>query len=406
MPNRIFVRKYEANLWQWRLTNALGDWQTPEYFTGDINLLAQTIAEKPVVLILPGHWVVSQLVDTDIKDKRLQHKVIPYQLEDTIVESIDDLVFAFGPWENNLLPVAYLDEASAQTAIQEIEATGAQVVRCLVDYLELAPKEDEWVLILENQQLMAAFSQWQGFVIENNLAPLYLCAALAEAPPKHLRLVAETPEDLEHLQTLLPNTFNDEPKPSLQLEIGGFWEQFAKTAKPHLDFRTGRLARKLPLTAWAQAWKTPLTAIAAAFVLALGTQWIELVKAQKQYKKIIAERDHYYRQIVPGNGSIVNPVAALKSKLGGSSATQGSHLAAMMSYIGPAMAANPSIKLTSFRYTAEAGELQLSLETKDIATLDTLRSKIKEAGLASDLKRVSASGDMNQAQMLITENKS
>jgi general secretion pathway protein L len=428
VSERIYVRKLENNLWQWRYVTQLGQWSSESFYTGDINLLAESIAGKPVVLLLPGQHAVSIRVETDLKDRRLINKVLPFQVEEHIIDNLDDMAFAYGPLEDGSLTLCYTNEEYARSAIETLEAHGALVQRVLVDYLELSRDEDGFTLILEHDQLLVADDQGSGFAVDFGLAPLLLKSLFANRVAPKLLLVAESEVELGHLKAMLPEAVlasEAEEKQSIQqdenlsqldlddpiqtapsrvtAEVGGFWDYVLVQAKPAIDFRQGPLARKLPFAQWFKEWRLPAAAAVVAFGLAMLAATFDLTNARKQYRQYVAERDGFYRQVVPGAGSIVDPVKTLKAKLGGSGQSPGSNLVGILSNIGPAISAHKDVKVSSFRYTHENRELQLNLEAKDIATLEAVRNQIAQTGLKAEIKRASVAGDVNQALMRITE---
>ena len=428
VSERIYVRILENNLWQWRHVTPLGQWASESFYTGDINLLAESIEGKQVVLLLPGQSAVSMREETDLKDRKLIAKVLPFQVEEHIIDSLDELVFAYGPVKDGALTLCYVNEEYARAAIQLLEARGALVQRVLVDYLELSREEGSCTLILEHDQLMLADEQGSGFCVELNLAPLILKSLFADREPPRLVLVAEGEAELAELKAMLPESVlaedaqaagSDAPdaadedeldaplKPSnnarIGEEIGGFWDYVLVQAKPAIDFRQGPLARKLPFAQWFKEWRIPAAAAAVAFGLAMLAATLELTTSRKQYRQYVAERDGFYRQIIPGAGNVVDPVKTLKAKLGGGNQSPGSNLVGILNNVGPAISAHKDVKVSSFRYTHENRELQLNLEARDIATLEAVRNQIAQTGLKAEIKRASVAGDVNQALMRITE---
>lgn len=429
MSERIYVRKLENNLWQWRHVNPQGQWASESFYTGDINLLAESINGKQVVLLLPGQNAVSMREETDLKDRKLISKVLPYQVEEHIIDSLDELVFAYGPVKDGALTLCYVNEEYARSSIELLEAHGALVQRVLVDYLEIARAEDSFTLILEHDQVMVADDQGSGFCVELGLAPLVLKSLFAERAPPRLVLMAEDEAELAELKALLPESVlaldaedsaaaeqgevsedeDDLDAPLKPLdgrvseEIGGFWDYVLVQAKPAIDFRQGPLARKLPFAQWFKEWRIPAAAAVVAFGLAMLAATLELTTTRKQYRQYVAERDGFYRQIIPGAGSVVDPVKTLKAKLGGGNQSPGSNLVGILNNIGPAISAHKDVKVSSFRYTHENRELQLNLEARDIATLEAVRNQIAQTGLKAEIKRASVAGEVNQALMRITE---
>lgn len=430
VSERIYVRKLENNLWQWRHVTPLGQWASESFYTGDINLLAESISGKQVVLLLPGQNAVSMREETDLKDRKLIAKVLPFQVEEHIIDSLDELVFAYGPITNGALTLCYVNEEYARSAIELLESRGALVQRVLVDYLELSREEGAFTLILEHGQLVLADDQGSGLCVERNLAPLVMRSLFTEHERPRLVLVAEDEAELGELKAMLPEAILAEDaqtetsagnldedgadeydldapaKPvntRVSEEIGGFWDYVLVQAKPAIDFRQGALARKLPFAQWFKEWRIPAAAAVVAFGLAMLAATLDLTTSRKQYRQYLAERDGFYRQIIPGAGSVVDPVKTLKAKLGGGNQTPGSNLVGILNNIGPAISAHKDVKLSSFRYTHENRELQLNLEARDIATIEAVRNQIAQTGLKAEIKRASASGEVNQALMRITE---
>ena len=66
----------------------------------------------------------------------------------------------------------------------------------------------------------------------------------------------------------------------------------------------------------------------------------------------------------------------------------------------------PEVNLTSMRYSGDQKELRVNLETKNFSDLETLRTAIAKMGLAAELLRVSAQGEIQQASMSVAEEKS
>ncbi|HMU66656.1 MAG TPA: type II secretion system protein GspL [Cellvibrionaceae bacterium] len=428
MSERIYVRKLEHNLWQWRHVTPQGQWASESFYTGDINLLAESVNGKQVVLLLPGQNAVSMREETDLKDRKLISKVLPFQVEEHIIDSLDDLVFAYSPVKDGALTLCYVNEEYARASIDALESRGALVQRVLVDYLELAREDGSFTLILEHDQLMLADDQGSGFCVELALAPLVLKSLFAEREPPRLVLVAEGEAELAELKALLPESVlalaaeaSAEPaeqdeaddddleaplKPvnsRISEEIGGFWDYVLVQAKPAIDFRQGPLARKLPFAQWFKEWRIPAAAAVIAFGLAMLAATLELTTSRKQYRQYVAERDGFYRQIIPGAGNVVDPVKTLKAKLGGANQSPGSNLVGILNNVGPAISAHKDVKVSSFRYTHENRELQLNLEARDIATLEAVRNQIAQTGLKAEIKRASVAGEVNQALMRITE---
>ena len=111
MAQRVLVKRIEPNLWQWREVSAAGDWHNDAFYTGDINLLKETTAGKPVWFVLNGVDAVCRTVPADIKDRRQLLKILPFEIEEHIITPIEDIHMAYGPIVDDHISVVYGDES-------------------------------------------------------------------------------------------------------------------------------------------------------------------------------------------------------------------------------------------------------------------------------------------------------
>lgn len=403
MASKVFVRKIQDNLWQWRVATAEGQWVSDEFYTGDINLLKETIEHRLVWLMVPGANVVSQLAHADIKDRRQLIKTLPFELEEDIVDPVEDLHFAYGNIQNDTIPVVYGSAEYLQQCIDELEAIGAEVQRCVVDYLQLVIEPASWTILLEGDLLTAHIGVGLGFVVESDTAPLYFAALANNPPPSAIRLIADDDEGLDKLEKILPEAFLSNDELNIENALGCFWDLIDPSAIPILDFRSGTLARKLPFGKWWGDWKVPLIGFAAAFAIALGATWFAQAQVAKEQKQIIAQTDEIFRQAVP-SGKITNPERQLQALLGGGGGSgKPSNAVKLITIVAPAITSFDDVVIRNFRYNADNAQLQMNIEASSFGTFESLRSKIAEKGYEVDIKSANVYGETHQAQLRVTE---
>lgn len=403
VSDRILVRKVEQNLWQWRAVSAQGEWHSEAFYTGDINLLKESVEGRHVWLILPGQNIVSLRADATIKDRRQLLKIVPYEIEEGIITAVEDLHFAFGAIEGDKIPVAYTDIEWLRECIAELENIGATVQRCGVDYLQMVRPDDGWTLLLENHILYVHFATGVGFAVEQEMAAAYLRSLAVSEKPAVLRLYADNEEALAQLRELLPEALTSSDELVAEEEEAGFWDVISPTAPLVGDFRTGRLARKLPFDKWWHEFKYPVIAMAAAFLLAIGGTWFALQQEESRRREIMAQTDQIFRQAVPA-GNISDPERQLRGLLGnGGDSSGSSNAVALMAGVAPALQSFNDVTVRSFRYSVDSGELQMNIQASSFATFEALRVKIAEAGYSVNIKSANVAGDVHQAQLRVTE---
>lgn len=403
MSERILVRKIGHNLWQWREILSQGEWLSEAFYTGDINLLKESVQGRQVALVVPGQEVVSQRVEVEIKDRKQLLKILPYEIEDGIIDAVEDLHFIYGAIENDTIPVIYADMEWLQNCIAEVETTGAEVQRCSVDYLQLPRPADGWTLLLENAVLIAHTEPGVGFAVEQAMAGAYLEALAAQqSPPANLHLYGDSEESLMALHALLPSSLTQDENVVIAEQEAGFWDLVNPATAIAPEFRTGKLSRRLPFEKWWQEFKYPLIATAAGFLIAVGTTAIGLSKAEAERKRIMSQTDAIYRQAVP-QGTISDPARQLRGMLGGGgNQAQSSSVMVLLAGIAPAIKSLDEVSVRSFRYSHDTGQLQLNLEARSFDTFETLRGRIAEKGLSVEIKSANVYGDVHQAQLRVS----
>lgn len=403
VSERILVRKIEHNLWQWREASAEGAWLRDAFYTGDINLLKESVEGRQVWLIVPGQEVVSQRVEVEIKDRKQLLKILPYEIEDSIIDAVEDLHFVYGVIENDTIPVAYMDLELLQACIAEVESTGAEVQRCSVDYLQLPRPADGWILLLENDVLMAQVDSGVGFAVEQPMASAFLAALAVQQPaPASLHLYGDNEAALMALHALLPGELTQNEAVAITEQEAGFWDLVSAERLLAPEFRNGKLARRLPFDKWWHEFKYPIIAAAAGFLIALGTAAMGLNKAEQERKRIMAQTDAIFRQAVP-QGTISDPLRQLRGMLGNNTnQAQASNAVTLLAGVAPAITSLDEVSVRSFRYNHDSGQLQLNLEAKSFDTFETLRGKIAESGLSVEIKSANVYGDVHQAQLRVS----
>lgn len=408
MTDIIVVRQLAEDLWQWRYADNRAGWRDDEVQSGDLEALTESLPHSgmPALYVLPGEAVVAQRVTAEARERRHLTKLVPYQLEEQAIDPVDELHFALGQVRDGKLPVAYTDLESLQKAMADLESAGCDVLYCVADFLLLPRPEDGWVICADDQRLLIHSGEGLGLASELDLAEAVLPAlVLHQKMPAALELCAGNTEALANLQSLLPESLAAGEHLQVMSREVDFWNLVDPTALPELDFRSGALGRRLPLTRWWREWRVPIFATAAAFVIAIGVTAGQYWQAQVRQEQILEDMRAVYRQAVPNAGDDVQDperrLSSLVSGLGGSQSS--SNIMYLLNQVAPSISSKEGLTLSSFRYSQDNRELQLNLEADDFSLLEAVRTDIAERGLTAELLRVSAQGDVHQARMRVVE---
>lgn len=412
MIERVIARQLSNGLWQWRLQSD-GGWNGNDYHTGDNEALAAALpaSTTPVLMVLPGAEVVSTELTIDGKEKRHFAKLLPFEMEEQLVESVDNLHFSFAFFSENKASVSYLRADSLKDSLSPLLDVACDVQQCLPDYLHLKRDASDATLLLDDGLVLAHFGAGKGFSIEEDIAPLLLADlkdSFFDDVSEHsqgLNLVAEDAEGISRLRSWLPEEWLDEDGPEIRDYEGDFWQWLEVDSQySGLNLRSGQFSRQLPVGRWWKSWKIPFAFAAVAFIVSILVMFGQYSIAKNEGRQIREQIEAVYLQAVP-NGRKSDFEKRLTDLLRNSSSkgAEPTNVMPLLSGFAAAMAEQKDVTLASFRYSGDQKELQVNIEVKGLGELGQFRELLGTKGFESGSPRTSRQGDKYQARMKITE---
>lgn len=408
MAEKLIARQTADGLWQWRIATD-GQWQSDVYHTGDDEALADSIQNSgtQVTLLVAGQEVVSCNAKVDAKEKRHLAKLLPYELEEDVIDSIDNIHLGHVPLSDSEVAVTYCDNDFMETALAPLQALGCDLRVVLADYQTLKLENDGVTLVLDGHQLIVRTGRYAGFAVETSLAPLVLAGLDLEMDfTATVNLVAESEEHFELIQSWLPAQWTEENGPEIKTNLGGFWDWVEPgLSDVGINLRRGAFSRQLPVARWANLWRTPLIAAAAAYLLAVGVGFGEYLSAKSEQKRIVREMNDVYLAAVP-NGRRGDPEGSLRAMVSGrdgSGAFEPTNLMVLIDGVADLIQQSGKIEVTSFRYNSDQKELLMNIVGDSFADLEGLRSNVTAKGFVAELLRVEAKGDKHSGRIKVAE---
>ncbi len=409
MTERLYVRQITDNHWQWRMQFADGSWDD-DIHAGTIELLAEWIphGHVPVCVVMSGAQAVVRKVALEGVDRKLLAKLMPYEMEDDIIDSVDDLHFCFGAVADDHVDVLYTRNEVMEAALEEVEMVSSEVHHVLPDFMLLDLSGAAAALVLDGETVIAKFGSTIGFAVEINIAPMIIesLSAALDLKESAIYLVADSTDGQELLKTCLPEAWQQDESVELLCQEGCFWDYIDTQALAGpVNLRTGAFALRLPIDRWWRTWKTPAYALAAGFVLALVANFAAYLQAKSEGKEIRQQIEQVYLSAVPNGrrGDEENRLQSLLRGKGGGSASQPTNLVTILGGLSQAIDTQKDIQLSNFRYSGDQQELQVNIEVKGLSELGRFREELASSGVESDSPRTSRQGEAYQASIKLSE---
>ena len=383
---------------RWGFADDLSNWAA-EAHQGDSQSLLATLegSQRPVILLLPGHRVVTSLLPFNKKEAKHFLKLLPYEIEDDVLSSVDDLHFSVGAKTDDTIVVAYVDKHWFSELMHWCESVGIVVERSMADFQCLQSVGDELTLWFTGDYLWGHRANGIGFSVAQHLSPALLKDLLAnQQDPEFPWVVNVYVPDNETKELVETHVM---PPVEYHLTVGEPMFDFA--AANAMDFSVGSFGKKLPVNEWWQQVRGVSILAAAAFVLFVGVTALDIFSLQKQREQNQIALVDSYRTVVP-SGPTEGAVRRLQARLGNdnTAANEPSNSVYLLSKIAPILS-NLSIEMDTLNYSQRDTALRVNVKAQSFNNIEQLRQRLSGEGVQAELQSSNAVDEGFQARLLI-----
>jgi general secretion pathway protein L len=426
-PQLVLSINSDADNFRWCW---LSDGQIQSSATGNLDALRASLGDltQQAWLLLPGAKVVTRKLEYTEKEKKHLRNLLPFQLEESVVGDIDDLHVAIGTASAGKVALAYTDKQWLKSIFNQLSNIGVEITRCWSTPLLLplqAPVTTEhvepslleadatvenltvnpfatWVLALEHGQVNVRIAEQEGFSV-----PLPLMAAALDM----LIASQKLGDNLPYLvlrgaeQAELDILFSNLPE-RLAARVGT--QTLAETWQ--LDFNGNAIdlcqaefSQRLPLERWMKLWRGVGILALVTFITYVGVLGFHIYKLNKQNLQLRQQMEAIYRGVVP-NGQSDDPEKRLRLKLQAMQPkTQSGSVMAVLAGILPLISDNADVTVKVISYSAETGDMSVSVQAHSFNSIDAMRQAISAQGYTAELQGVNTQGDVSTGRLKISK---
>lgn len=379
--------------------------------SGDLEQLSAILGEgqHSVGLLIPGSQVVTRQLTYADQEKKHLRRLLPFQLEETVIGDIERFHFALGKAQEGRLALAYmerhwLENLFAQLAGHNIEVNQARPLPLALPLpIEDLPPEEyrHWTLQLEGEELLVRYAPELGYSVHRDQGRISLQLLLnAQQRVDHrprLTLRAETDADLMALESLLPEELRERIEEQALVE---FWQ--LDLDSPAINLCQGAFSQRLPIERWWRNWQGVITATAAVLLVYIGSVVMEVRHLEAENLETRREIERVYREAA-GPGAMADPERQLRQALRELQPTSsGQAVVPFLADLFPALEETSGAQLNAISYSARNQELSLNVRADTFNAIERLRSEINQRGLAAELLSASAQGDSHSARLKVS----
>ncbi|HJS22217.1 MAG TPA: type II secretion system protein GspL [Steroidobacteraceae bacterium] len=358
--------------------------------TGPLNLAAPLAAGKRVVVLVPGVDVLLAEPELPVRGSAKLAQVVPFALEESLAEDVDELHFAIGRREGTRTgtPVAAVSHARLRGWLERLGAAqiSPDLVSADTDALPRLPGQT--VVLIDADRLYVRREEAPPAVVHAEpLADTLELTVLDATPTETHLLVYLTPGDWTQHQDAIDGLRARVATLKVQLLPDGVvpWlAHHAVTAAP-LNLLQGPYAPKSHWGAQWSAWRVAAILAAALVALNLLGKGVEIWHLSSVEKQLDASIERVFREAMPGEQNAVDARRRMEARLqairGGPG---GDSLLAALGTLGGAVAQVPETKLEALSFRGSV--LDLKVTAKDVGSLDRLQRLVTERGMPAELQ--------------------
>jgi general secretion pathway protein L len=386
-----------SRLFRWGMVDEFSNWHSDSNMGSDDDLLEVLENHSmDAILLIPGNKVVTLPVPFDKKEARHFRKLLPYQIEDEVLGSVDELHFAIGSKDSDVVSVAYVDEAWLANLLSWFKENNIEIDRCIADFQSLNAEDNELVLWFYDGDLWGRRGNGLGFNVSQPMLQSFLKDLLVnQQDPENPWQVSVYVDDAETKEIIESHIM-----PPVEYEVIVGQPSLNFDQHNQLDFCSGKFGKALPIDRWWQEAK-PIALLAAAsvavFFVATFADIFIMKGQQEKYQKEIVDT---FRTVQP-SGRANDPVRRLKSMLGsGESSGESSQSVFLLSKIAPVMK-QLKVELTTLNYSNREQALRINVKADSFNGIEQLRQELEKQGVKAELQSSNAADEGYQARLRV-----
>lgn len=366
--------------------------------------------QYPIALTIPGEHIVSQQVAFQENERKHFEKMLPYELEENVLDDVDAMHFATNSKKQSPATVAYTQKSLLDVLFSPFDTHGFSIDYCFADYQLLSPKENEMVFWFCDGRLLCCSHTGVGFSTQGGLVRHTLESVFASAEndeieqftvyvssgSKHLEndSMAYDSESVKNIfHTLIPDKtitfYEGEPELTLNQSLA-------------INFCSGAYRKKVSIGKQAKqfSWLGLLTLVAV--LCFVGVNLFEAVSLSYKNKALVEKIQSEARKAIPAGNIQKNPIRQLSSQLsiGDVASNEPSQVIVLLSNIAPVIQ-SLNIDLSTVNYSHKEKAVRLNIQADSFGQLESFRTELKNKGLLAELLGSNAVEDKFQARLRI-----
>ncbi len=345
--------------------------QQDKFISGDWKQVRSVSRGRKVVVLLTSDEVVLTSAIIPSKNRKQLLQAIPYALEDTLAEDIENLHFAVHQESNNTdnkSQVAIINRTVLIETLDLLKSKGITINYVLPELLTQKFESDTWSISYENNngEMSASvrLGQFDGFVSSVDMLDMFISEPLEKHAPKTV-FSNTKPENFPQALQEIPNSYIE----SNTIDYGSAISALPLNLLTNFVRRANHQASSINWKAW-----RPVALLGGVLAsIWMGIFFWQNNLLQNQSDQLKTQIEQVYKETFP-KGRIVDASAQMNSALSKLKASMGQTIESPLPLIadmGPLLKEYKDMVLSELRY--QENQLSMTIESPNLTRLEKFK---------------------------------
>lgn len=360
---------------------------------GNLHDLSAVCSGYEVALIIPSTLLTFSSIQLPATDRERMMRILPYAMEDHIIDDIDSMHFSINAWKNKQANISAISRQQMDSLIERFNNAGISPDYILPDIFLVPFNEGVWTVLISNKYAMVRTGQFSGFTTNDYNLQQVLKLNLTQVTelPKSINFIHKDKVENFTTNQLLPGF------PSISISntiykndyVTLFHDQFSENLP--FNLLQGNYSKHEQIANIWRLWRPVAVFSIIMFILYALSLSINIYKLNDRITTVDNQINKIFKNTLPDVRKIINPKAQLQQRLAElnkDSVNTKTGFLPLLAKSASSITDTKNIKLNNITY--KDGQLDMELVIDNFQSLDALKSKIESQGVITEILSASA----------------
>ncbi len=342
------------------------------------------LSDKVIACIPASKLMLTKVSLPNSNINRLR-KIVPFTLEELILDDIEDVHIAIGHVEKDkATSVAVIQKLLLSENLSALETLGLNPTVILPDSLCIPFESDTWTIFIEDDIALIRTDRDSGFSCTLDILKLMLTQYLNEEHVNQPSSIKSYNVPVEIQQEIMKISFESEVEFST-FDVSGntemlFLEQYLEST-PSLNLLQGSYSRRQKMGQQFKPWIPTAGLLAAWLVIVLVIDIVNYSKLSANITALNKQQEKIFKATFPDARKIVNPRAQMEARLKQLRKKAGknsSSATTMITLVSKILKKYNIVGIKTLRY--RDSRLDVDIQLKNLQVLDELKEQLTNNG--------------------------